>query len=101
MIFPFWDHWKTTFYNFDDLQDQIVGAGALELLTPLLSSSNSDLINAVVRLLLNLSFDSGVRARMVKAGMLPRLVALLPDPGRIGPSARYRVSSLAGRKNHI
>jgi hypothetical protein len=26
--------------------------------------------------------DSGVRARMVKAGMLPRLVALLPDPGR-------------------
>jgi hypothetical protein len=26
--------------------------------------------------------NSGVRARMVKAGMLPRLVALLPDPGR-------------------
>ena len=26
---------------------------------------------------------SGVRARMVKAGMLPRLVALLPDPGQI------------------
>ncbi len=63
-------------------QDQMVAAGALELLTPLLSSTNSDLINAVVRLLLNLSFDSGVRARMVKAGMLPRLVALLPDPGR-------------------
>jgi hypothetical protein len=60
----------------------MVAAGALELLTPLLSSTNSDLINAVVRLLLNLSFDSGVRARMVKAGMLPRLVALLPDPGR-------------------
>jgi hypothetical protein len=60
----------------------MVAAGALELLTPLLSSTNSDLINAVVRLLLNLSFDSGVRTRMVKAGMLPRLVALLPDPGR-------------------
>ena len=59
----------------------MVGAGGIELLTPLLTSTNSDLINAVVRLLLNLSFDSGVRARMVKAAMLPRLVALLLDPG--------------------
>jgi Kinesin-associated protein (KAP) len=64
----------------------MVAAGAIDLLTPLLSSANSDLINAVVRLLLNLSFDSSVRARMVKAGMLPRLVALLPDPGT--PSLR-------------
>ena len=61
----------------------MVSASVIEKLAPLLSSQNSDLINAVVRLLLNLTFDSKVRERMVKAGMLARLVALLQDPGSI------------------
>lgn len=38
-----------------------------------------DLTNSVVRLLLNLSFDSDHRAAMVKAGMLPKLVNLVSD----------------------
>ena len=59
----------------------MVSASVIEKLSPLLVSDNSDLINAVVRLLLNLSFDTVVRGRMVKAGMLPRLVSLLLDPG--------------------
>ncbi len=49
----------------------------VDRLTPLLSSSNVDLVNAVVRLLLNLSFDQELRQKMVAVGMLPKLVALL------------------------
>ena len=40
-------------------QDLMVSSSVIEKLSPLLVSVNSDLINAVVRLLLNLSFDSG------------------------------------------
>ena len=36
--------------------------------------------NSVVRLLLNLSFDTDHRASMIKAGMLPKLVNLMTDP---------------------
>ena len=38
-----------------------------------------DLVHAVVRLLLNLSFDADLRAKMVQAGALPKLVELLKD----------------------
>jgi len=43
-------------------KDTMVGSSIIEKITPLLASENSDLINAIVRLLLNLSFDSGVRS---------------------------------------
>ena len=55
--------------------------GIIEKLSPLLSSPNADLVNAAVRLLLNLSFDTGARASMVQAGLLPRLVAQLGPQG--------------------
>lgn len=59
------------------MQDDMKSLGLVERLTPLLSSSNVDLVNAVVRLLLNLSFDQDLRQKMVSVGMLPKLVALL------------------------
>lgn len=66
-------------------KDAMVGCNVVERLSPLLQSDNTDLINATVRLLLNLSFDASVRSRMVKAGMLPRLVGLLSDTANQNP----------------
>lgn len=66
-------------------KDTMVGSSIIEKITPLLASENSDLINAIVRLLLNLSFDCGVRSRMIKCGMLPRLVSLLSDQANQNP----------------
>uniref|UniRef100_A0A8C4ZXU2 Kinesin-associated protein 3b n=1 Tax=Gadus morhua TaxID=8049 RepID=A0A8C4ZXU2_GADMO len=40
---------------------------------------HKDLLNLTLRLLLNLSFDSGLRTKMVEAGLLPKLTALLGD----------------------
>ena len=38
---------------------------------------NEDLLNITLRLLLNLSFDADIRSKMIKVGMLPRLVGIL------------------------
>ena len=64
--------------------------GAVEKIGSLLEhyindSSASDLINATVRLLLNLSFDNELREQTVKCGMLPRLVHLMADPRHQNP----------------
>ena len=59
----------------------MLASSVIEKLNPLLSSQNSDLINAAVRLLLNLSFDTSARVKMVKSGLVPRLVSLLEDTG--------------------
>ena len=66
-------------------KDAMISCNTVEKLSPLLLSENSDLINASVRLLLNLSFDVTVRSRMVKSGMLPRLVTLLSDSSNQNP----------------
>ena len=44
-------------------KEAMVASSVVEKLSPLLLSENTDLINATVRLLLNLSFDAAVRAR--------------------------------------
>lgn len=49
----------------------------VEKVSQLVNTDNSDLLNVTVRLLLNLSFDAGLRAKMIKVGLLPKLVALL------------------------
>lgn len=50
---------------------------AVERLARLVQCDNDDLLNMTLRLLLNLSFDSGLRAKMVEVGLLPKLTALL------------------------
>lgn len=50
---------------------------AVERLARLLQRDNDDLLNMTLRLLFNLSFDSGLRAKMVEVGLLPKLTALL------------------------
>lgn len=47
----------------------------MEKVSRLVSTDNSDLLNVTIRLLLNLSFDAGLRAKMIKVGLLPKLVS--------------------------
>lgn len=49
----------------------------VEQLTRLVPCDHEDLLNLTLRLLLNLSFDAGLRAKMVEVGLLPKLTALL------------------------
>uniref|UniRef100_A0A672J8R6 Kinesin-associated protein 3b n=1 Tax=Salarias fasciatus TaxID=181472 RepID=A0A672J8R6_SALFA len=51
----------------------------VERLARLIPCEHEDLLNLTLRLLLNLSFDSGLRAKMVEVGLLPKLTALLGD----------------------
>ncbi|KAK3889150.1 hypothetical protein Pcinc_006727 [Petrolisthes cinctipes] len=61
--------------NKDDMADLNI----VEKVSRLVCTENSDLLNVTVRLLLNLSFDAGLRAKMIKVGLLPKLVALVPE----------------------
>ena len=49
----------------------------VERLARLVPCDHEDLMNLTLRLLLNLSFDTGLRAKMVEVGLLPKLTALL------------------------
>ncbi|KPP67791.1 hypothetical protein Z043_113581 [Scleropages formosus] len=49
----------------------------IEKLAKLVPCEHEDLLNVTLRLLLNLSFDADLRGRMVQAGLLPKLTALL------------------------
>ncbi|XP_061587967.1 kinesin-associated protein 3-like [Cololabis saira] len=51
----------------------------VERLARLVPCEHEDLLNMTLRLLLNLSFDSGLRAKMVEVGLLPKLTTLLGD----------------------
>ncbi|KAM9331295.1 kinesin-associated protein 3 [Gastrophryne carolinensis] len=52
----------------------------VEKLAKMVSCEHDDLLSITLRLLLNLSFDSGLRNKMVQAGLLPKLTALLENP---------------------
>uniref|UniRef100_A0A672MTZ0 Kinesin-associated protein 3-like n=1 Tax=Sinocyclocheilus grahami TaxID=75366 RepID=A0A672MTZ0_SINGR len=49
----------------------------VEKLACLVPCEQEDLMNVTLRLLLNLSFDTGLRTKMVHVGLLPKLTALL------------------------
>ncbi|XP_066518072.1 kinesin-associated protein 3b isoform X2 [Hoplias malabaricus] len=49
----------------------------VEKLAHLVPCEHEDLMNMTLRLLLNLSFDTGLRSKMVQVGLLPKLTALL------------------------
>ena len=52
-------------------------ANIVENLAKIVPCDHEDLLNITLRLVLNLSFDKGLRSKMVKCGMLPKLVGLL------------------------
>lgn len=49
----------------------------VEKLVKMVPCEHEDLLNITLRLLLNLSFDTGLRNKMVQVGLLPKLTALL------------------------
>lgn len=49
----------------------------VEKLVKMVPCEHEDLLNITLRLLLNLSFDTGLRSKMVHVGLLPKLTALL------------------------
>ncbi|KAF5892276.1 kinesin-associated protein 3-like, partial [Clarias magur] len=51
----------------------------VEKLAKLVPCDHEDLLNVTLRLLLNLSFDTGLRSKMVQVGLLPKLTSLLGD----------------------
>ncbi|XP_062308257.1 kinesin-associated protein 3a [Osmerus eperlanus] len=52
---------------------------AVEKLSRFVPSGHEELQCTTLRLLLNLSFDTGLRGQMVEAGLIPKLSALLAD----------------------
>lgn len=59
--------------NKDDMGENNI----IEKLPKLLQSNNPDMLHLTLKLLYNLSFDVDLRMKMVKIGLLPRLVSLL------------------------
>lgn len=55
----------------------------VEKLARLVPCEQEDLMNVTLRLLLNLSFDSGLRTKMVHVGLLPKLTALLGNSSNV------------------
>lgn len=62
-----------------DNKDEMHELNVIEKLPRLLQSSQPDLIQVTLKLIFNLSFDAGLRSKMVKVGFLPKLVAFLSD----------------------
>ena len=70
-------------------KEEMKNSNVVDKLCPLLTTEdNFDLINATVRLLLNLSFDTELRARMIKVGLLPKLVLLMKKSSEEEPHPR-------------
>lgn len=61
--------------NKDDMAENNI----VEKLPKLLQSNNADLIHLSLKLLFNLSFDTDLRLKMIKCGLLPKLVSLLSE----------------------
>lgn len=57
--------------------DTQVEMDIVEKLVKMVPCEHEDLLNITLRLLLNLSFDTGLRNKMVQVGLLPKLTALL------------------------
>uniref|UniRef100_A0A8C2X972 Kinesin-associated protein 3b n=1 Tax=Cyclopterus lumpus TaxID=8103 RepID=A0A8C2X972_CYCLU len=64
----------------------------VERLARLVPCDHEDLLNLTLRLLLNLSFDSGLRAKMVEVGLLPKLTALLESLWCVSMRILYHIS---------
>lgn len=64
----------------------------MERLARLVPCDHEDLLNLSLRLLLNLSFDSGLRAKMIEVGLLPKLTALMGNTAT--PLAHFNSSSI-------
>ncbi|XP_071384820.1 kinesin-associated protein 3a [Centroberyx affinis] len=63
-------------------KNDMAEAYAVEKLARLVPCDHEELQSTTLRLLLNLSFDTGLRSQMVQAGLIPKLSSLLADEGQ-------------------
>lgn len=61
---------------FVENKNAMASKGIIEKLSELLDSNNADLVNVTLKLLFNLTFDSKLRSKMIKIGMLPKFMQL-------------------------
>lgn len=59
---------------FVENKTSMASRGIVEKLAPLLDSSNADLVNVTLKLLFNLTFDTKLRNKMIKLGLLPKFI---------------------------
>ncbi|KAJ3599663.1 hypothetical protein NHX12_033619 [Muraenolepis orangiensis] len=65
-----------------DGEELLAEMQAVQRLARLVPCDSLELQNTTLRLLLNLSFDTGLRSQMVQAGLIPKLSSLLADEGQ-------------------
>ncbi|KAK6313764.1 hypothetical protein J4Q44_G00152230 [Coregonus suidteri] len=79
-----------------DMEDEelLAETYAVEKLARLLACDHEDLLNTTLRLLLNLSFDTGLRRQMVQTGLIPKLSLMLADEsqGQLCMCILYHIS---------
>lgn len=68
---------------FIENKNSMASRGTIEKLSPLLDSSNADLVNVTLKLLFNLTFDTKLRNKMVKIGLLPKFIQFTSDDKHI------------------
>ncbi|CAD7091013.1 unnamed protein product [Hermetia illucens] len=62
-----------------DNKDEMYVLNVIEKLPRLLQSGHPDLIQVTLKFIFNLSFDAGLRSKMIRFGFMPKLVTFLSD----------------------
>lgn len=71
-----------------DNKDDMYELNVVDRLPKLLQINNSDLIQLTLKFIFNLSFDGTMRAKMIRMGLLSKLVAFLSDDKHHGIAIR-------------
>lgn len=58
-------------------KDAMVSLNVVDKLPRMLESNSADLVHLALKLLYNLSFDTKIRYKIIKAGLLPKIMSLL------------------------
>ncbi|XP_026323030.1 kinesin-associated protein 3 isoform X2 [Hyposmocoma kahamanoa] len=64
---------------FVENKNSMASRGIVEKVAPLLDSTNADLVNVSLKLLFNLTFDTKLRNKMIKIGLLPKFIQFTSD----------------------
>ncbi|KAG7311591.1 hypothetical protein JYU34_002639 [Plutella xylostella] len=68
---------------FVENKNSMASRGIVEKLAVLLDSPNADLVNVTLKLLFNLTFDTKLRNKMIKLGLLPKIIQFTSDDKHI------------------
>ncbi|XP_061707895.1 kinesin-associated protein 3 isoform X2 [Cydia pomonella] len=68
---------------FIENKNSMAAKGIVEKLAPLLESPNADLVNVTLKLLFNLTFDTKLRNKMIKMGLLQKFINFTSDDKHI------------------